>query len=413
MKFKSISDVVDYQSCSGCGGCSYLYPNKIRMVDVEDKGIRPEIIESLSDSENKHILDICSSSKVEHLVDKKSFTHSGVFDLWGPVLAVYEGYSSDPNLRYAGSSGGVISAISHYALSSRIVDGILHTVGDESDQLRNKTVYTTSVSDVIKASGSRYAPSSPLSELSSVMSNNNSLVIGKPCDIATLYNLENTDGEIRKKISARISFFCAGVPSTLGNKSYFKKLTKSKPENLISLKYRGNGWPGLYTAKISRSDDLVDSYHATYAESWGSLQSYRQWKCYICPDHSGEFSDISVGDPWYREIGADEKGSSLIIVRTLRGAELLRNAIDQGYIVCNEISPDLISKAQPNLIVARGSLWGRLLILRLFNIPVQKSYGFNFFKFWLGLSFRNKFSSIFGTAKRIFKKKLFKRDRIH
>ena len=56
-------------------------------------------------------------------------------------------------------------------------------------------------------------------------------------------------------------------------------------------------------------------------------------------DHTGEFADISVGDPWYREIREGEAGSSLIIARTEAGRDYITNAIESGAI-------DTFSEAQ-------------------------------------------------------------------
>ena len=59
----------------------------------------------------------------------------------------------------------------------------------------------------------------------------------------------------------------------------------------------------------------------SYMESWGFLQRYRPYRCYLCPDGTGELADLSCGDPWYREILEDEPGHSLVVVRTERGKE--------------------------------------------------------------------------------------------
>lgn len=68
-------------------------------------------------------------------------------------------------------------------------------------------------------------------------------------------------------------------------------------------------------------------------ESWGFLQKYRPYRCHLCPDGTGEFADISCGDPWYREIKEHETGYSLALARTQRGREILHAAIDAGYAV--------------------------------------------------------------------------------
>ena len=146
----------------------------------------------------------------------------------------------------------------------------------------------------------------------------------------------------------------------------------------------------------------------TYSESWGFLQRYRQWRCYICPDHTGEFADIAVGDPWYRMIESGELGKSLIIVRTKRGKEIVHAATNAGYINLESNDPSILPRSQPNLLATRGSLWARLKVLRIMGAPVPRYSGFVYFPFWLKLSLRDKINSVTGTIKRVFVKRLRK-----
>ena len=38
---------------------------------------------------------------------------------WGPVLEVWEGYATDPEIRYKGSSGGAATALALYCLEKK------------------------------------------------------------------------------------------------------------------------------------------------------------------------------------------------------------------------------------------------------------------------------------------------------
>lgn len=67
---------------------------------------------------------------------------------------------------------------------------------------------------------------------------------------------------------------------------------------LVALKYHGSGWPGFAEAEY-QDGRVTKKASLTYEESWGNiLQKYRQWRCYVCPDHTGEYADIAVVDPW-------------------------------------------------------------------------------------------------------------------
>ena len=408
MKISSIEEVAAYQQCHGCGGCRFVTGDAIRMVDVEPVGIRPQPVRPLTADEQAQAMAICSGVRMEHT---QKTGQPELFDLWGPVLAVYEGYATDETVRWRGSSGGATTALSLFAVESGRAEGVLHTRGDDQDAVRNRTLYSQSRESLLTGSGSRYAPSSPLTELDQVMQHQHSVVVGKPCDIATLHRIEQQRPDVADRVALKLAFFCAGVPSTRGNRDYIAAQFPGRKALVQALKFRGEGWPGLWRADV-QIDGQAASAEKTYAESWGVLQSSRQWRCYICPDHSGEFADIALGDPWYREVQAGEQGSSLIVVRSQRGAEFLQAAVDAGYITLLRRDDSLIDRSQPNLIGARGGLWGRLLVLRLLGAPTPEYHGFEMFRFWRKLNFSLLKSSIVGTARRVFVKKLRQRQRL-
>jgi len=408
----SILDVVATQLCTGCGACAYVEPKRFRMADTLEYGRRPFLCDDALE-ESGEALSVCTGLRLEHSSSMR--TRDGVvsnlLDAWGPVIAVWEGYAADPEIRFAGSSGGAATALAQHCIEQEGMSGALH-IGARSDTpYLNETVYSTCRAELLDRSGSRYAPTSPCDGLSLIEQGaGKSVFIGKPCDIAAAIEA----GKIRPRLSERlgltIAVFCAGAPSVAGTLALLKKVGGEDPTKLSSLRYRGMGWPGKWTAHM---DGAVE-HKLSYAESWGFLQSFRPWRCYICPDHSGEFADIAVGDPWYREVKSNDKGQSLIIARTARGRDAILAAERAGYLVLESSDPSLLPRSQPNLLNARGALWGRLTALRLFGAPVPAFYGFPMFRFWLSeLTFWPKVQSIAGTAKRVFRKRLRQRIDVH
>jgi coenzyme F420 hydrogenase subunit beta len=147
---------------------------------------------------------------------------------------------------------------------------------------------------------------------------------------------------------------------------------------------------------------------ATYNDSWGFVQEYRPFRCYLCPDLAAEFADISVGDPWYREAGEDEPGRSLILIRTERGRKIFQRAMKQNYVTAEPVDSNVIYRSQKNLLRKRQSIWGRLLAMKLLGIPRPELNGFHLFENWLDIPIKEKVKSIFGTARRIIQRNYFK-----
>ncbi len=402
----TIDDVCSQQLCTGCGVCAAMEPNRFRMGDDVQVGRRPFLIDNPKE-ETGDGLACCPGSDLEHNFDVAGpdIIHELVAG-WGPVLEVWEGHATNEEIRNSGSSGGAASGLSLHAIEAGGFDAVIHTAARKDVPYLNQTVLSRSREAILNGSGSRYSPASPCEILDDVANGNERCVfVGKPCDVAAVSKAVRINSALDDRIGCAIAFFCAGTPSTYGTLELMKKVGVRDPSTVKNLRYRGNGWPGMWTVTFHDGSEI--SRELTYAESWGFLQRFRQWRCYICPDHTGEFADIAVGDPWYREVESEESGSSLIVVRTTRGQDFLKAAVASGHITLTGKDSTLLPRSQPNLLATRGGLWMRLKVLSMMGAPVPRYVGFPMFRFWLKfLTLKSKISSFTGTLKRVFRKKL-------
>ncbi len=169
------------------------------------------------------------------------------------------------------------------------------------------------------------------------------------------------------------------------------------------LRYRGRGWPGHFAVRLKGEPDWRNL--ATYADAWGFLQAYRPYRCYLCPDGTAEFADISCGDPWYREVQPNEPGTSLVVVRTERGREIVRRAIDAGVARLVKVDPETLAMSQRELQLKRGAIWGRVMTLNALGVPAPRFRGFSLLRNWLRIPFGHKLRSIVGTVRRVVARK--------
>lgn len=378
-------------------------------------------MEALTDSEETLAVSVCPGLEIDFSHAVSDGLDMDLLPEWGPILQIYEGFAKDSELRFKSSSGGVASAIAGYAIASGKVAGVLQVRDSKARPYLNETKYNTSISEVWSCCGSRYSPASPCEGIPEILrSKGKSIIIGKPCDIAAINKACKSLPELNEKIFATISIFCAATPSTQGTLSLIKELGESEIENVRSVRYRGHGWPG--NARVeSLSKDTKHGHEIvlerSYEQAWSkTLSRYRQWRCNLCPDHTGEFADISVGDPWYREIEDGEAGSSLVISRTTRGAEILADAALNEIIKISPVDHSCLPASQPYLINVAGMIWGRILALKLvsvFGVGVPQLTGKEFFSIWLNrLSFKDKIMSILGTLKRVVTKELWKKNKL-
>jgi coenzyme F420 hydrogenase subunit beta len=411
---RTIRDVAEYQLCTGCGVCAAISPATTVMVDDIEHGRRPRLSGDGSDDASRLAMSVCPGAGLSHTFDERDpALLRELRDAWGPVLAVWEGHAADTQIRRAGSSGGAATALALYCLEKVGMHGVLHVGAKEGAPYLNETVMSRTREQLLARTGSRYAPASPCEGLPLIEEAQGPCVfIGKPCDVAAAQGARKLRPQLDAKLGLTIAFFCAGTPSTRGTLELLKKAGVHEPEAVRSVRYRGNGWPGRWTVEFESPKGAMQSRSLSYEESWGFLQEYRQWRCYICPDHSGEFADIAVGDPWYRRPQADEPGSSLIVARTRRGLDALRAAAAAGYLVLEREDPTLLPRSQPNLLRSRGRLWGQMMALRLAFAPHPRFSGFPLARFWWShLGVRQKLQSTLGTLRRVWRKSLYRRVR--
>ena len=402
--FENVGQVVSWRLCIGCGACVPACSNKaVSLVDIPDRGIRP-VVDVQKCEKCNECLKVCPGVGMEH----QPFSGNTIAELrqaWGPVLELWEGYASDPEIRFKGSSGGIATSLALYCLEKEDITGVLHITVDEDNPLKNKTVFSRNRDDLLKACGSRYAPAAPCEKFKWIeTADGKCIFVGKPCDIVALRKAQAVNPVLNDKTAIAISIFCAGTPTSDGTHKVLENLGV-KANRVSKFRYRGYGWPGMTTI----IDKDGQTHEMMYEESWGKILSkHGQLRCRFCPDSTGEFADIACGDPWYCQVEPNKSGRSLVLVRTERGRKILQNALRAGYVGLQCVESTVLPISQKALLRRRSHLWGRLQAIRIMQIPAPHFEGFSLFSNWLGLSVSEKIRSIAGTFKRIFHRKLYR-----
>ena len=133
-RIKTISDVVDWRLCLGCGACAYICPEqRISLVNDLDHGIRPVIAGDTCVSCTE-CLQVCPAVENDHReINAQPNAIPELTPSFGPVLEIWEGHASDPEIRQAGSSGGLLTALSLYCLEKEGMHGVLQIGMDPKD----------------------------------------------------------------------------------------------------------------------------------------------------------------------------------------------------------------------------------------------------------------------------------------
>lgn len=383
--------------CAGCGGCALASGGKIVMETRAPGYLRPRVQAPLTAAEDAGIARFCPGlgQRVE-AGDRPDDV------LWGPYLAMHEGWATDPALRHTGSSGGALSAILVSLLARGVVDAVVQTAADPDRPTANRTVISATAQEVLAAAGSRYAPSAPLADLAPCLaSGQRHAFVGKPCDVAALRAWAAEDAAVARAFPLMLSFFCAGVPSLAGAEAVLEALGAS-PEEVVAFRYRGNGWPGEATATLKDGTTRGMSYH----DSWGGILSkHVQHRCKICADGTGKAADIVCADAWHADdegypLFTEEAGISLIVARTALGAEEIAQTQAAGALATAPFDRGRLEAMQPGQSGRRKALLARLAGLRLLGRPVPRYEGLHLRAAARRSTARNLLRNLLGTMRR-------------
>lgn len=360
--------------CAGCGGCALVAPGAVTM-QMEPPGyLRPHQSAPLSAEQEARIAAICPG--LGQGVDPAGRTDDV---LWGPYVSMSVGWSTDPELRFAASSGGGLSAALTHLLTTGAVDGVIQTGADPDIPVANLTRLSQSAADVQAAAGSRYAPSAPLAGLESYLQGEGRYAfVGKPCDVAALRALSAHDPRVDVRIPVMLSFFCAGVPSQEGAEAILAKLGTDLAST-AAFRFRGNGWPGRATATLKDGTTRDMSYF----DSWGGiLSNHVQLRCKVCADGTGKAADLVFADAWHSDdrgypLFEEQDGVSLIVARTPAGAALLAELEARQVLQTQPFDIATLADIQPGQSGRRRALLARLTGLALLGRVRPRYVGLN------------------------------------
>lgn len=326
--------------CNGCGLCEAVGQG-IKMQLKSDGFYHPQA-QSVDHADMKAIRSVCPGINVRH---PKGSHHS----IWGDVVRACNAWAHDSDIRHSSSSGGVTSALAIYLLESGKVDAVLHVGTDENGDYRsNHLCISHSREDILLRNASRYAPAQVFNHIRTILDSDNATYafIGKPCDIAGMQNLVKTFPQYEGRIGYYLAIFCAGIPSFNATEQAIKQL--GHDQEAVSVRYRGDGWPGYFT--VTYADGT--SRRMTYSESWGKILGRQiAFRCKVCPDSVGLLADIASGDAWNTRDGypdfTEAEGRNFCFIRTQKGDDLMRQAVEAGYIDEEQLDIDQVRFMQP------------------------------------------------------------------
>jgi coenzyme F420 hydrogenase subunit beta len=242
----------------------------------------------------------------------------------GSYIKILLAQSTNPALRNATRSGGVINQLLNFAISGKIIDSAIISEVSPSLAIRVKPLISLVPDDMLSAIGSKIVPSAVAEAFGRAVYEHGKVhiaFVGVPCHILALRKLEAWQHKIVGSLEITIGLFCLWTFSL------------SRLLEYLLREYR------IAANEIKNVDLAVDAYVVTTEKTVVSIplskvRPHIMSRCRTCTDFTSELADISIG-------GASPlKDWSTVIVRTRKGEKILNEAVEKGVIAIKNVEAE-------------------------------------------------------------------------
>ncbi len=316
---KGTAKLVESNRCTGCTACASACPKGCISMQADENGfLHPKI-------------------------DEAACIHCGLCEKSCPVLSpppvtmklptAYAVYTKDEPLRLHSSSGGVFSELAKAVLAK---GGIVYGAAYDKD-FRVVHAGVQNEKDLSALRGAKYAQSELGNSFAQIqatlLTGQWALFSGTPCQVAGLKAFLKQEYENL----ITVDFVCHSAPSPMAWKKYLESLGNLKE---ISLRAKDTGWSRYrYCHKVvtEAGTRLIPNGESLYMKLFVGGYISRE-ACEACPFKGySRCSDLTIGDFWgIWDVAPemdDDKGTSVVLCQTERGAQLL-----------DELAPNLVCK---------------------------------------------------------------------
>lgn len=326
----TLNEIVENGLCIGCGLCrSIAGPARVDLVMTPEGRERPVARRELDQATLARINAVCPGTRIGGADPGASSETAQRDTIWGPAERLSIGYAGDPAVRFRGSTGGVLTALGQFLLTSGRVEFILHVGASKSAPMRSERRLSFDAAAVLENAGSRYGPAAPLVDFSEILDRSRPFaLIAKPCDITAVRNLAKIDERVDRHMRYALTLVCGGASDLAKSEEVLQRFGVVEGE-LSLFRYRGYGNPG--PTRVETKDGRA--FELTYQQLWEDEAKWMiQPRCKIYPDAIGQGADIAASDVWPGggPTGEDEGFNGIIVRNRARPRALRRGGRRRG-----------------------------------------------------------------------------------
>jgi len=318
-----LTEVVNKELCMFCGACIGACPvNVIVPTPEEQPTLKGRCI----------LCGLCyySCPRVElplKTIERQFFGRERTEKemVLGIHLGAWSVRSTDEETTKVCQDGGVVTTLLNYALKNKIVDHVV-TVGTEAENpWKPKGTIISNPGELLRVASSKYTATGSIGTLADAVigyEDSRLAFVGMPCQIQAIRRMHaRGNSKLAEHVSLSIGLFCYNTYRYAGLiQEFLSKKHNIDPSQITKIECVNNTFRAFQGSNVRIEVSLKE------------LTPFILPGCQKCQDFTGELADISVG-----HVGS-EKGWCTAIVRTQKGLDLMKEALNAGIIQGHQMS---------------------------------------------------------------------------
>ncbi|MEM3459280.1 MAG: Coenzyme F420 hydrogenase/dehydrogenase, beta subunit C-terminal domain [Candidatus Bathyarchaeia archaeon] len=320
--------VIDHDFCTACGACEAACPiHAIKLVEN-----KPDRLYDCSEHLNTCPVcyDICPHTDAL-LYETLRFVADAPHrrEALGYYRKILLAQATNPTIREATKSGGVINALLNFAINQKIIDSAIVSKVSPSLPIKVKPQISLVPDDALSAVDSKIMPSAVAEAFGRAVFEHGKVhiaFVGIPCHVLALRKLEAWQHKFIDSLEITIGLFCLWTFSIGRLLEYLLQEHNVAANEIKNVDLEGDNY-------------VVTTGNHIFRIPIAKVKPHIMNRCRTCTDFTSELADISVG-------GAPPlKDWSIIIVRTKKGEDLLNLAVEKEILTTKEIAtePDTLA----------------------------------------------------------------------
>jgi coenzyme F420 hydrogenase subunit beta len=230
-------------------------------------------------------------------------------------------HATNPTLRDASRSGGVVTALLNFAITEKIIDSAVVSEASSKVPIKIKPSINLVPDDTLSAVDTKIVPSAVAETFGRAVFEHGKrsiAFVGIPCHIVALRKLEAWQHKLMDNLRITIGLFC------LWTFSLGRLLEYLLHEHNIAANE-------IQNVDLTANEYVVTTENGVVQIPLSEAKPHIMNRCKTCTYFTSQLADLSIG-------GADPlKDWSIVIIRTKEGEDFFNKAVKEGVITTEKI----------------------------------------------------------------------------